>query len=663
MDISYAEWSIVTCASCGQDNQVATWYIVDRAARPDLVELLASAQGIQACCVHCGAFLATAVAPILLCSPMQPGDLICVAPGGISLDSNDPRLNQLFALLVRQLGGWPEGLKPRVMFVSGGDLAAILNAEAQQGSDGWLVEQAAVAWLQNQDQDKRRELLQAIPELLYPAVDAIVVKIQYSQDNPFARDRVAKDRALLARCREVGGELALAEEIVYGPAFGVATPRDLVDVIQEVAKVIGPANDDPRVVLPALEQLRQGLNGREHRPVRAAVTIRAASLIQNMAMGSSAQAAGLEQAKALYEPLLADASALVRETPQVFAQLNFSLGTAYLVLFQGRSDNHAFLRRAIACFEAATAHLDAVDSPILYARTWNNLGASLNALADVESDHAAVLVRSATCYEKVLDIYTPDKTPTEYATTQKNLGIVYERLSEEGSLEHIRRAIGCYEQALRFISFEIAPREYGVIQQRLGDSYARLQDPGNPWQRAIVCYQEALHYFTVEREMQRGAQLRIALGLLLERHAGSDYPEYSQAAAHHIAEAAEMYRTAGDNEGQAEALISLGAIYAETAKRGSNELLLEAIAVFEQAAALLNATVNPESYRNVCRNLAHAYVDLSFGSSSVDKWQDAIDWYNRALAITSCTERPKDYAELHFRIGAAWADRPAVDPV
>src|SRR5207247_1098804 len=84
--------------------------------------------------------------------------------------------------------------------------------------------------------------------------------------------------------------------------------------------------------------------------------------------------------------------------------------------------------------------------------------------------------------------------------TQHNLGGAYYLLPTGDRSANLEQAIVCYQEALRFWTPKQFPLDYALTQNNLGNVYVRLQTESRATnlQRAVASYEEALRFFTPE---------------------------------------------------------------------------------------------------------------------------------------------------------------------
>src|SRR5271166_1205499 len=73
--------------------------------------------------------------------------------------------------------------------------------------------------------------------------------------------------------------------------------------------------------------------------------------------------------------------------------------------------------------------------------------------------------------ESILQRLQPDQAPLFPAALLGELGTAYQQLPVGDRVVNLQRAIACYEQALHFFTPEAAPFEYARTQTNLGNAY------------------------------------------------------------------------------------------------------------------------------------------------------------------------------------------------
>ena len=97
-------------------------------------------------------------------------------------------------------------------------------------------------------------------------------------------------------------------------------------------------------------------------------------------------------------------------------------------------------------------------------------------------------------------MYTEEAAPHQWAGTQNGLGLAYSDLPTGDRGENLRRAMECYEAALRVYTEKAAPHEWARTQNNLGNAYQKLPtgDRGENLRQAIRCFEAALRVCTEE---------------------------------------------------------------------------------------------------------------------------------------------------------------------
>lgn len=104
----------------------------------------------------------------------------------------------------------------------------------------------------------------------------------------------------------------------------------------------------------------------------------------------------------------------------------------------------------------------------------------------------------------LVDIYEQllkgDLDTRRQAAIQKRLGTIFMDVPTGDRTANRQRAIVCFHEALRFWTPQTAPLDYAGIQNAPGTTYNSMPtaDPATDVLQAIACYQPALRFLTPE---------------------------------------------------------------------------------------------------------------------------------------------------------------------
>jgi len=105
------------------------------------------------------------------------------------------------------------------------------------------------------------------------------------------------------------------------------------------------------------------------------------------------------------------------------------------------------------------------------------------------------------------------------ARMQSGLGVAYRNLPVDDRADNLQKAITCYREALHVYTLEASPLDYAMTQYNLGNTYADMQtgDWAANLAKAIECYREALRVYTPEAAPFQHAMTLNSLGTVYRR--------------------------------------------------------------------------------------------------------------------------------------------------
>jgi len=362
--------------------------------------------------------------------------------------------------------------------------------------------------------------------------------------------------------------------------------------------------------------------------------------------------------------------------PRQWAMTQNNLGNAYRDLPTG--DQGENLQRAIEHYKAALRVRTEEAAPGDWAMTQNNLG---NAYSDLPTgDRGENLGQAIRCFEAALRVYTEEAAPQQWATVQNGLGVAYSDLPTGDRGENLRRAIEHYEAALRVYTEEAAPHQWAGTQNGLGLAYSDLPtgDRGENLRRAMECYEAALRVYTEEAAPQWWAGIQNNLGLAYSDLPTGDRGENLRRAMECYEAALRVYTEKAAPHEWARTQNNLGNAYQKlpTGDRGEN--LRQAIRCFEAALRVCTEEAAPRDRVRTLGNAALALAEaddsrerlraipfaveatrldpddpdtwdtLAYCYFKVERWSDAVESWDRALALDPEWFTEHEYAQWRY---------------
>ncbi|QIZ72309.1 tetratricopeptide repeat protein [Oxynema aestuarii] len=281
---------------------------------------------------------------------------------------------------------------------------------------------------------------------------------------------------------------------------------------------------------------------------------------QAIAQGSTANVAPEALPQCLMVAILTYEQVLQFLEPEaaVGVELANDLGNFYWMLSRYSSDleeKHFNLERGIAAYRQGLKRIDPVRQGEAWGMIQNNLGALYGELAR-DRDPVENLEKSVAAYCQALEQRRvqmeagDEQASRRYSATQNNLGTAYWNLAQHRQpARHLKEAIAAYQEALAYYSAEKQPLDYAMIQNNLGTAYwnlAQYEQPKDNLMLAIAAYQVALTYRTPEQMPLPCAATQNNLGTAYWHLANHSQRE-PEARAHFLDRAIAAYRGAIEN--------------------------------------------------------------------------------------------------------------------
>ena len=224
------------------------------------------------------------------------------------------------------------------------------------------------------------------------------------------------------------------------------------------------------------------------------------------------------------------------------------------------------------------------------------------------------------------------------------------------------RAIVCYEQALRFWTPESAPLDYARAQNNLGTAYRSLPtgDRGENLARAVEFYQEALRFRTPQAAPLGYAATQSNLGIAYRDLPTGDRGENLARAIACFEEALTVCTPEAAPLDYAMTQNSLGTAYRSlpTGDRGEN--LARAVEFYQEALRFCTPEAAPLDYATTQNLLGESFLNLPTGDRSANLAQ-AIGHFQEALRIYTPETTPLEYAMTQNNLGVAYRQLPTGD--
>jgi tetratricopeptide (TPR) repeat protein len=243
-----------------------------------------------------------------------------------------------------------------------------------------------------------------------------------------------------------------------------------------------------------------------------------------------------------------------------------------------------------------------------------------------------------------------------HAKTLTNCG--YELLN--GSLNrssNIQKAIACYESALHIYTEQKFPQRWADVMNNLGVAWSDLpagSRSGN-LTKAIACFEAALRVLTLKDSPQGWARGQQNLGAAWWAFpTGDETANLTKAIAYYDA-ALRVYTEQDFPQDWARLLNSLGSAWdgLPTGDRAANRS--KAIACFTAALSVYTKHDLPRDWAMIQNNLGTAWAQLSTGDRAANLSR-AIAYFEAALQVYTEQQFPQDWAMVQNNLGDAWSD-------
>lgn len=351
--------------------------------------------------------------------------------------------------------------------------------------------------------------------------------------------------------------------------------------------------------------------------------------------------------------------------PSLYAGIQFSLGSAYNVLFKlSVGDRASNLQQVITCFREALRILTPEMNPPLYATLQRDLGAAYGSWQ--MGDPTENLQQAITCFQEALRFLSPRNEPFDYALVQYDLGTAYLYLPGK-QIDNLQRAISHLLEASRLFDSDIAPADVAGVERDLGDYYAGTQhnlgaaylalssssDPITHLQRAITCFQEALRFWNPERDPFAYARAQHNLGNAyddLSEVYTEDQVANFQRTITCYQEALHFWTPETAPLDYARVQCNLGTVYQKLRTGDPLANRQQALVCYQEALRFFSPEDTPFDYATVQNNLGILYDRLTIGERARNV-QQAIDCFQKALHCWTPETTPHDYAMTQINLG------------
>lgn len=350
---------------------------------------------------------------------------------------------------------------------------------------------------------------------------------------------------------------------------------------------------------------------------------------------------------------LAYEATLVYWTPHTYpldyAKTQGKIGNIYRALALATDDpenRFANLKKSITAYELSLNYRTSETAPLQYAATQSNLGSVywylMQAVTDPE-DQVAYLKKALAAYEAALNYRMPETAPLQYAATQNNLSGVYWYLAKlieqpENQIIYLNQAKAACEEALVYRTPEHSPVDYAATQSNLGTTYLYLAKAADNTEARLVnlklainAFEATLVYQTPQHTPLSYAATRNNLGVVYKDLAEIEDREDN------LIWAVELYREAltcytpqSPFYEYGGALTNLGEVYCKLAELTSiDEYLPEAFAALEEASN----HVPPQAisfYAELKKQYGHAFKLKGDLSSAINCWREAEGYFRQS---------------------------------
>lgn len=484
MSSSYAQTFDLTCPQCKKDFSTEAYIIVDTGERPDLFQKIVEESLHKIPCPNCG-YPGQLDLPLLILRTEEEPNLLFSPAGGTSPEQDELHARQLIEQLKNQLGlAWQDSwLEGSLSIVKRHLLSAMLSNDPKnalrelaknqlqdlkklksENPDQYLSIIVGI-FLQTQELEQKRRLLEDMPELLSNEVDEILnnyLKQSVENDDSDAKNYIRAHQVLLAECRNIGVKEAFGKLM-----DSVDDPENDLEILNHFVNKSILSNAELILFEQVTVRLEKNINKSES-PDQWVYFRNDAGLVFTNILKQTGLLQYAERAIQLFQ----DALTVARPPQIMWARLHNNLGNVRQFLFEANNNlDEADL--AINSYEKALSLYEIGSNP--WATTMNNLGTVYNGLfqATLNIDWA----------KKAEDAFTQSALASEensgdWGMAFYNLGMLYEtwygffpqKKLAELAVESCKKAIGSFRE----YSFE-----WAHSQINLGSAYQRLYQATN----------------------------------------------------------------------------------------------------------------------------------------------------------------------------------------
>lgn len=264
-------------------------------------------------------------------------------------------------------------------------------------------------------------------------------------------------------------------------------------------------------------------------------------------------------------------------------------------------------------------------------------------------------------YTQALDLYNDTDHFEQYATINANLANAYSQLSlYEEKRNNQEKAIAAYEEALRFFASDTFPDDYALIQYSLGSLYnERVEgERSTNLEHALVCYERARHYFTLDDPVQR-AYIMLSLGVVYSQLLEENQQENEELAILRYTSALEVFEKEKYPHEYATAHYNLGSIYSSRLQGEPYANQETSIKHYQHALEIFTRDRYPSQNAAINNNLGSIYFQRFENKkrtqnpqrTDATNMQLAISHYQEALQVFKPQQSPLDYARTQYNLG------------
>lgn len=339
--------------------------------------------------------------------------------------------------------------------------------------------------------------------------------------------------------------------------------------------------DREKTMQKAVATLEKGLFKKEN---KAAIYKEIGVAYYNMAM---------ERTNLLYESLF-NLNTALRLTDEhdgrLYAEINNHLGVVYTTL---KDEHEQYLNLASKAFNKALKIFKEKDEYLYHLAQSNLAAAYIHLNNQEESTENAIYTLN-----NLLKVFEKNNFPYQFASIQQTLGSAFAALTSGDKEENIRNAISAYSNAADIFIKKDYPYENATGKREMGTLYLQLARSKSNLQKAIYFLNEALEFFTLERNAEPYA--------LIQNY--------------------------------------LGNVYIELPAENTEKNLNYAISAYKEALKVWTAKQVPLKYAHIQNSIGTAFEEMQTGSR-VKNLQDAVSAFQNAIAFL-----PKEKYPLFFGI-------------